>query len=96
MDEKFQYEGYWWLPSASDNRVPGILRFDPDEGASLDLMGSLKGLEGIVNPLDPEIILGPSSGGEQVTLTDCVRTLGNLRFGSGFATSSFVAFDGRG
>ncbi len=55
MDEKFQYEGYWWLPGASDNRVPGILRFDPDEGASLDLMGSLKGLEGIVNPLDPEI-----------------------------------------
>ena len=57
MDEKsqFQYEGYWWLPGASDNRVPGILWFDPDEGASLDLMGSLKGLEGIVNPLDPEI-----------------------------------------
>jgi hypothetical protein len=51
MDEKFQYEGYWWLSGASDNRVPGILRFDPDVGASLDL----KGLEGIVNPLDPEI-----------------------------------------
>ncbi len=40
---------------AGDDRVLGILRFDPDEGASLDLMGSLKGLEGIVNPLDPEI-----------------------------------------
>ena len=91
MDRGFQYEGYWWLPDASDDKVPGLLKFDPDEGASLDLFGSLKDVEGIVDPLEPEIILGLSSEGKLLTLKDCAKTLGSLRFGSGFSTSSFVA-----
>lgn len=91
MNEGFQYQGHWWLPGADEDRVPGILKFDPDEGATLDLMGSLKGLEGIIDPLEPEMILGLSSDGKLVTLKDCGRTLGNLRFGSGFSTSTFAA-----
>ena len=71
--------------------MPGTLRFDPDEGATLDVMGSLKGLEGIVDPFEPEIVLGLSSEGKEITLKDCARTWGNLRFGSGFATSTLAA-----
>ena len=69
--------------------MPGILEFDPDGGATLHLMGSLKGLEGIMKPLEPEIILGLSSDGKSVTLKGCGKTLGSLRFGSGFSTSTF-------
>ena len=29
MDEGFQYEGYWWLPGVSDNRVPGLTEISP-------------------------------------------------------------------
>ena len=54
-------------------------------------MGFLKGMEGIVDPFEPQIVLGLSSDGKDITLKDCARTHGNLRFGSGFATSIFVA-----
>ena len=90
MDEAIQYEGYWWLPGANDNGVPGILKFDPDKGASLRLMGSLQGLEGITEPLEPKIIHGLSSDGKLLTLKDCGNTLNNLRFGGGFSTSAFA------
>ncbi len=55
MNEKFEYQGYWWLPSADEEKVPGILKFDPEDGASLDLLGSLKGLKGVIDPLEPEL-----------------------------------------
>jgi hypothetical protein len=66
MDKEFRYEGYWWLPSASDDKIPGILRFDPDEGSNLDIMGSFEGLKGIVDPMRPEIIQGLSSDGKRI------------------------------
>src|SRR5215210_2546945 len=91
MDEKFRYQGHWWLPGAGEHSVPGIVEFKPDKGTTLNLMGSLKGLEGIVDPIEPEIILGLSSDGKLLTLRDCAKILGNLRFGSGFSTSTFVA-----
>ncbi len=71
--------------------MPGILKFDPNEGTTLDLMGSLKGMEGIVEPIEPEIVLGLTSEGKDITLKDCAKTLGSLRFGSGFSTSTFSA-----
>ena len=71
--------------------MPGILKFDPGNGAIiLDLLGSLKGLKGVIDPHESEIILGLSSDGKLVTLKDCGRTLGNLAIGRGFSTSSFA------
>ncbi|HZC83249.1 MAG TPA: hypothetical protein VE194_02395 [Rubrobacter sp.] len=32
------------LPGADEDEVPGILKFDPDDGATLDLLGSWLGL----------------------------------------------------
>ena len=34
MNEKFEYQGYWWLPGADEDGVPGILKFDPDGGGT--------------------------------------------------------------
>ncbi len=75
MNERFEYQGYRWLPGADEEKVPGILKFDPDDGAILDLLGSLKGLKGVIDPLEPEIILGLSPDGNPITLKDCGRTL---------------------
>jgi hypothetical protein len=91
VNEGFEYQGFWWLPGSEKDKVPGTLRFDPDEGAILDLLGSPKGLEGVIEPIEPEIILGLSSDGEYITLKDCGRTKGSVRFGPGFATSTFAA-----
>jgi hypothetical protein len=54
-------------------------------------MGSLQGLEGFTEPFEPEIIYGLSSDGKLITLKDCGKTLGNLRFGGGFSTSAYAA-----
>src|SRR5215207_3162497 len=91
MMDRFEYLGYWWLPDTPDNRVPGTLVFDPEEGATLDLLGSLRGLEGVMENLGPELILGTSSDGRSITLTGCDRDTGTLSIGGGFATSSFSA-----
>ncbi len=90
MNETLEYQGFWWLPGADGDKVPGLLKFEPDDGSTLDLLGSLKGLKGVIDPLEPEIILGLSSDGKLITLADCRKTSGNLAFGSGFSTSTFA------
>jgi hypothetical protein len=89
--EKSEYQGYWWLPDKAERKVPGTLKFDPDEGARLELLGSLKGVEDFGSMLDPELILGLSSKREPITLQDCGETKSNMTIGQGFATSSFNA-----
>jgi len=42
MIEKFEYKGIWWLPDKPKERISGTLKFTPDEGAILDLIGSFK------------------------------------------------------
>lgn len=54
MDEEFEYQGYWWLPVQTRPRCPA----SSSDGTPLDLLGSLKGLEGVTDTFDPEIILG--------------------------------------
>jgi len=53
LNDGFEYQGTWWLPGADIHKVPGILKFDPDAGATLNLLGSLKGLAGVTDPLTP-------------------------------------------
>lgn len=90
MNYKFQYQGLWWLPGASERSVPGTLKFNPNEGTTLELMGSLNSIEENIAPIEPDIILGISSDGQVITLKDCWRTRGSLPIGRGFATSTFI------
>lgn len=39
------WSGWWWPVGSVDSRVPGTLRWDPDSGISLELIGALKGPE---------------------------------------------------
>jgi hypothetical protein len=68
MDEGFEYQGHWWTPEEPDEKLPGILRFDPEEGATLSLFGSLRapeGAEGIP-------ILGLAMDNTPITLTNLI------------------------
>jgi hypothetical protein len=57
MNDAFEYHGHWWLPGTGGDKVPGILSFDPDAEATLDLLSSLKGVEDTVDFTEPKIIL---------------------------------------
>lgn len=69
LNDGFEYQGHWWLPGEDGHKVPGILKFDPDDRATLNLLGSLEGVEGVTELLEPEIILGLSSDGKFITCT---------------------------
>lgn len=83
MIEKFECNGLWWLPNKSKEKIGGILKFDSNKGAFLELVGgSFKNIEGkkekiitekILEPKRREVILGISSNGKYITLHNCVE-----------------------
>ncbi len=84
----FEYEGIWWLPDNPQKQISGTLRFTPEEGATLDLIGTFK--DSINEMLNPDIILGISSNGKEITLYKCFEIRSNVSF-PGLLTSSFYA-----
>lgn len=70
MDEGFEYQGHWWTPEEPDERLPGSLRFDPEDGATLSLFGSLRAPEGETDGIP---ILGLSMDNTPITLTNLIR-----------------------
>jgi len=90
MIEESEYKGIWWLPHTPKEQISGTLKFTPGEGAVLDLIGSFKDITGMNKMLEPEIILGISSDGKNITLYKCFEARSNLSF-PGLLTSSFYA-----
>ncbi len=78
-----EYNGKWWLPMDSDNKLPlhGILRYKPGEGFELEVIGSFFDLPELHSNLaNPKIIHGISSDDINITLYLCVRS--NVLIGS--------------
>ncbi len=72
--QPFKCKGQWWLPEKPDERVAGTLTYVPQEGASLELIGSFtNSVTALTGSFAPEIVLGESDHG-LVTLHDCVQT----------------------
>lgn len=89
MIKNLEYKGRWWLPDKPEKQVSGTLKFTPNEGAILDLIGSFRDAEN--NKMsEPEIILGISSDGKNVTLHKCFEIQSDVSF-PGLSTSSFYA-----
>lgn len=42
LDESGEWTGFWWLPEAPDERLPGVLRYDGKGGLSLSLIGAFE------------------------------------------------------
>ncbi|ALN14360.1 HEPN domain-containing protein [Acidipropionibacterium acidipropionici] len=42
LDESVEWRGHWWLPGDADNSVPGILRYEPEDGLHLELIGGFE------------------------------------------------------
>ena len=85
MFESFEYEGIWWLPHSPDNILAGILKFTPEEGIFLKLIGGrfLQDLEKLQEPAKEKVVLGLASKGIPVTLENCREIQFNLGLSSG-------------
>lgn len=94
MDEGFEYQGHWWTPEQPDEKLPGILRFDPEGGATLSLFGSLRAPEGEDEGVP---ILGHSIENTPITLTSLIwppsipgMPSGTSRFGTSTVDAGMV------
>lgn len=61
----FSEEGEWWLPNQLDNRIVGILSYEPTQGLSLDLKG------GRLSTTNVDIIQGDLYREGKCTLLGC-------------------------
>ena len=86
QSEPQRIKGWFYLPESPADRIPGILTWQPDEGATLELIGgfsqepeyqktSTGGLytNQIVGDVRPGTIYGDSDSGEAVTIWDAQR-----------------------
>ncbi|KQO21255.1 hypothetical protein ASF10_14140 [Flavobacterium sp. Leaf82] len=88
MIDKFEIKGLWFLPQNKNDKVTGILSFDPINGSYLELIGSLDENEMFHTSQEKcFIILGTSVDSEAITLYNCYfssrqrRTLRNEETG---------------
>lgn len=89
--ESNEYRGYWWLPSAPENKTPGAIRISTEDSLTLNLLGTLE------NPRLPKrystdfykIVLGITEEGKLFTLYQCLRL--NASFNSpGIRTETYT------
>jgi len=68
--EPFEVKGRWWEPQQPDKKLNGILRFDPEDGARLEIFGAFPcGLESNQMGLpDIPLIHGQAITGQVFTL----------------------------
>jgi hypothetical protein len=84
----FESNGYWWIPSNPEIQVAGVLKFTPEEGINLNLIGTLdeRARSGVQSPL----ILGILENGKQVTLYRNTLSLISLPF-PGFFSEKYTS-----
>ena len=77
MENEISFKGDWWLPDTPECRVRGEVSYVPGEGVTLVLEGHLVEEEkpkfGSPKFINPEIILGFSTTGQEVTLRKCLQ-----------------------
>ena len=52
--EHHEVLGWFFLPEKPDNRVPGVLKWDPAKGAEIELIGGFSSLA--IPPLEPGVV----------------------------------------
>lgn len=88
LDDR-EFEGFWWLPSDPENRLPGTLKFS-QEAVRLELLGSFVPGALPLTELDHQPrILGVTTGQKAITLEGC-QSLGVAGGLVGIVTSSYV------
>ena len=89
MIEPFQKNGQWWLPD-QDNKVPGILTFDPMSGITVSLFQPLSVEFARLDVRQSQIIHGIVDGSIKISLLDCLEVIGKTRLAREIHSSSKI------
>ncbi len=74
MSSNIKITGQWFLPSEEVKRVFGTLSYNPNEGANLELLGSLDEESLFPEIINHDFILGISKDSKLITLHKCSMT----------------------
>ena len=85
MTEEVEYKGRWFLPSDTDNKIYGTVKFIPHKGATLELFGGFKLRE--YSKL--QLIWGILPSGKFVTLYNCFITNYSMNSSNGFNLATY-------
>lgn len=91
IDKRITLKGYWYLPSDPENKIAGILTYDPNNSIVLELFGGFNcSLDALVSNKQKEVdvIFGKTSDGEDITLLHSSRSA-NIKFGATFPLVSY-------
>ncbi len=91
LDEAGEWAGLWWLPEDPDEQVPGVLRYDPEGGLSLSLIGAFE--DRIMSSPAPDVaavhegsptwdVIHGAAEWRHITLLDCVPSSSRRTFGA--------------
>jgi len=71
------YKGIWWIPSQPENKVPGSLSYNRDEGSYLQIDGCFGDSDTY------ELLHGFSNNGKKITLQNAFNVHSTKRYGTG-------------
>lgn len=92
--DNIRIQGLWYLPDASDHRVPGIFEFSPDRPPRLALSSALAS-HTTSEPDERDIILGQGASGHLLTLHGCRETERHItEHGTTLSYEALIAFLG--
>ncbi len=91
LAETHEWSGLWWLPDAPDERVPGVLHYDREGGATLSLIGTFE--DRIMTEVSPGVtavhegsrtwdVMHGVAERREITLLGCVPTDTNRTIGA--------------
>lgn len=89
MIEKFTYKGNWFLPENAEKKVNGILSFDPEEGANLELFDTLVDFNKSLSYKSQSFILGVTTNNKLITLYNSFEY--NRSLSSGKQTCKYIS-----
>lgn len=83
LDLQLEYKGYWYLPSAPEYKVAGVVTYYPNDKIILELIGAFDDdLHNLFINKKESIILGDASDSKKISLSNCYQS-SSLNFSSG-------------
>lgn len=89
MDKSIEFEGWFFLPSDTSVRVPGIVTYNPSNSIKLRLLGSWPGVR--FGDFSSEVIWGDIDNGKAITLYKPIEIRRDNALSSIYSRSTFVA-----
>lgn len=94
MKEQKEFKGFWCLPEKPENMIPGIAKFDPVNGVTLELIGSLHEEVNIFfhrSKSQAELIYGVDSSNNRISLVFCRVKTHQRVYKAKFSLITYVA-----